>query len=164
MTSDFMRGLHRFALGLHRSCPSIAVDDLLQDALERDLSGVGCTATLYRVACARNAMRDAYRRESWWQSRVDSGADPDMQAGPVTPEGALLTAQLRRIVRARVQAHVDAEPKLRPAVEVVLYAETPRGVAAQLQVPVTDIYDASASLRARLRADHELQRLWLEAA
>jgi hypothetical protein len=72
--------------------------------------------------------------------------------------------QLRRIVQARIQAHVTAAPELRPAVEVVLYGERPRAVAEQLQLPVDDIYRASESLRARLRADQELQRLWSEAA
>jgi hypothetical protein len=116
------------------------------------------------VLAARDAMRISYRRESRWAARVDRAVEPDTQAGSVTPEGALLTAQLRRIVRARIAAHIASAPELRPAVEVLLYEEAPRTVAARVSLPVTDIYAASQRLRARLRADHELQRLWLDQA
>jgi hypothetical protein len=163
MTGDFLRGLHSFARSLHRSCPAVLADDLLQDALEHDVSG-GCAVELYRIVSARNAMRSMCRRESWWQARVDHDADPDLRAAPERPDVALDTLRLRRIVRSRIQAHVTAAPELRPAVEVVLYEERPRAVAEQLQLPVEDIYAASASLRARLREDEELQRLYREAA
>jgi len=164
VTSDFLRGLRRFADALHRSCPVLSADDLLQDVALHEVSGGACAERLCRIVRARNVMRSTCRRESWWQSRVDAGANLELQASPETPEATLLTAQLRRIVRARVAAHVAAAPELRPAVEVVLYEERPREVAAALQLPIDDIYRRAESLRARLRADHELQRLWAEAA
>ena len=152
-------GLRPFARGLNRACPSLGVDDLLQDAALHDVAG-GCAVELYRIVSARNAMRSTYRREAWMERRVDHDADPDTQAGTTTPEAALLTLQLRRIVRARLAAHLDAAPELRPAVEVVLYRERPRVVAEQLHLNVEDIYRASECLRARLRADEDLQRAW----
>ena len=161
MTSDFVRSVRRFATGLHRACPALQVDDLLQDALEHDVVHRSATGP-HHVVGARNAMRSTYRREAWWAARVDSGADPSARPADGTPEAALLTLQLRRIVRARLAAHLEAAPELRPAVEVVLYRERPRVVAEQLHLDVEDIYRASECLRARLRADEDLQRAWRE--
>lgn len=107
-----------------------------------------------------NSYRIAARRRRH-ETPLSDGPEPAL---PHTPESVLLTLHLRRIVRARLAAHVAAAPELRPAVDVVLYEERPRSVAERHALDVRDLYRASERLRAELRDDDELQRLWVEYA
>jgi hypothetical protein len=138
-------------------------DDLVQSAALNELArGLEEADEPLRLTAARQAMLDARRREQRRAAHVDAEATtPTVDRRPL--QDALLDCQrLRRCVRARLGDHARRRPHLLPAVPVVLGLRTPRDVAVQRGLPVHHVYQATEALREHLRADGELQQLWID--
>lgn len=154
MSAGFVDRVRHMASGLHRACYRADADDLVQDALVGDLTGPGGSDAL-RLTVAYRTMANKCRHERWMAARVDDGA-----AEPVdqrTPEDAMARAEVVRIIRERLAAHLEAHPELITAARVLAGNTKTRHTADAVAT-----YRATKRLRERLAADVRLQAVWAD--
>lgn len=138
-------------------------DDLAQDgALQALQAARRVDAPGYCYTAARYGMCTTLRASiTRSQRELATDTAPDL-ATHDTPESRLDACLLRYRVLSALHAHLEAEPELAPGVAVALHGEPASEVARERGLPVEHVYEATKTLKRRLRNNESLRALWAE--